>query len=441
MTNYNNIINKTNNYYPILMNKSIIKNNNLRNTKNKKVSINFTNKNIFNKEYKNNLLKFSNKKQISIFIKGLDIINKYLKKVISNWSGNNKLKKNLKTQNNKLKLKKLNSFFLNIKNLNTKNLLLKNYFLSKNIKKQKVSIFSFINNNLITNSRLVLPSTTINSNYLTIVKYLSNYKSLIEYNKIKNYESIYTIRNYIKNITKFNSNSAYSFTKNYNYNFNSSTNAKNKLTKNLYIFLESSFYSMYCLISKPIFIITSDKVIIHIFYYSFLYYKKIINKKFNKKILNFKNKSSIFKYKKNILKLKIISQLLARYFKKPVVFELVKLNSPYLNTNILVKLLGFIINKTKLRIIKTSFFSGTKIIKSNKFLNDNNSPNYAQLAGIKVRVAGRLLTQRVVPRKTVKIFNKGRLARGKVIYLETARFTNKNKRGAFSITIFTGHVK
>jgi hypothetical protein len=51
------------------------------------------------------------------------------------------------------------------------------------------------------------------------------------------------------------------------------------------------------------------------------------------------------------------------------------------------------------------------------------------------------LTQRVIPRKTVKNFTRGSLARGKIIYLETARFTNKNKRGAFSITISTGHIK
>jgi hypothetical protein len=136
--------------------------------------------------------------------------------------------------------------------------------------------------------------------------------------------------------------------------------------------------------------------------------------------------------------LKIISQLLARYFKKPVEFEIIKLNYPYYNSNIFVKFLGFIINKTKIRIIKTKFFSRAKIINPT-VLSKKNSTIPSYVAGIKIRVAGRLLTQRVIPRKTVKTFTKGSLARGKVIYLETARFTNKNKRGAFSITISTGH--
>jgi hypothetical protein len=465
MTNYNNIIKKTNDYFSIILNKKNIKkinylkdinlkDTNLKDTQN--LSVKLENKNISNKDYKKNILKFSNKKQISIFIKSLKVKNRQLKKTISNWPSNkNSIIGNL-SKNNKLKKKInvklllmtiINNWYKKIKNLETKNFLLKYwiYRLYKYLELDKQIKYSILKNNLINNSRIIPPLKSIKSNNSTLVDKFSNYKLLLQLNKINNYESISTIRNYIKNITNFNSKSAYSFFNNYNYKFNSSTTANNKITKNLYTFLESSFYAMHCLISRPIFVITPDKVIIHIFFYSFLYYKKIIYKKFNKQ--NFKVKKnkkynfSIFKNKTNILKLKIISQLLASYFKKPVVFELVKLNSPYFNANILVKLLGFIINKTKLRRIKTSIFKGAKIIKPNTFLKDNNSLSLPHLAGIKVRVAGRLLTQRVVPRKTVKVFNKGRLARAKVIYLETARFTNKNKRGAFSITIFTGHVK
>jgi len=435
MTNYNNII----------------KNTNLKNTKN--VSVKLVNNNISNKDYKKNLLKLSNEKQLSVFIKSLDVKNRQLKKIISNWPANKNSIINNFGKNNNIKKINVHLFFINyvnniinkkIKNLETKKFLIKewvNQWMTLFIKTKSL----ILKNKLINKSKIITPLKTIKSNNSTLIDNFSNYKLLLQLNEKNNYESISTIRNYIKNITNFNSKSAYSFFNNYNYKFNNSTVANNKITKNLYTFLESSFYSMHCLISRPIFVITPDKVIIHIFFYSFLYYKQIIYKKLNIqnfKLNNYKKyNSSIFKNKTNILKLKIISQLLARYFKKPVVFELVKLNSPYFNANILVNLLGFIINKTKLRIIKTNIFNGAKIIKPNTFLKDNNSLSLPQLAGIKVRVAGRLLTQRVVPRKTVKVFNKGRLARSKVIYLETARFTNKNKRGAFSITIFTGHIK
>jgi len=63
----------------------------------------------------------------------------------------------------------------------------------------------------------------------------------------------------------------------------------------------------------------------------------------------------------------------------------------------------------------------------------------AFLSGMKIRIAGRLLTQRVVPRKTVKTTVRGALATGKVNYSEMARITKKNKRGAFSITVTSGH--
>jgi hypothetical protein len=57
----------------------------------------------------------------------------------------------------------------------------------------------------------------------------------------------------------------------------------NKLIKNIYKFLYSSFRSMYCLISKPVFIFKANKIIIQLFYFilipKILKYKK--KKKFN----------------------------------------------------------------------------------------------------------------------------------------------------------------
>jgi hypothetical protein len=63
-------------------------------------------------------------------------------------------------------------------------------------------------------------------------------------------------------------------------------------------------------------------------------------------------------------------------------------------------------------------------------------PGY--LTGISLKFAGRLPTQRIVPRKTVKTKDIGSVARKKAILVETARFSNKNRRGSFSITISTG---
>lgn len=99
------------------------------------------------------------------------------------------------------------------------------------------------------------------------------------------------------------------------------------------------------------------------------------------------------------------------------------------------------INKIKLRRIVKKFIS--KLVKNNStnnsIINKSNQLIPSALSGIKIKVAGRLLTQRVIPRKTVKIISSGAISRGKSMFVETSRFTNKNKRGAFSLTVSIGH--
>ena len=54
---------------------------------------------------------------------------------------------------------------------------------------------------------------------------------------------------------------------------------------------------------------------------------------------------------------------------------------------------------------------------------------------MKIKIAGRLLKERIKPRKTIKKYNKGIYSPGLVHYKDFARFTGKNKRGSFSISI------
>jgi hypothetical protein len=55
-----------------------------------------------------------------------------------------------------------------------------------------------------------------------------------------------------------------------------------------------------------------------------------------------------------------------------------------------------------------------------------------------IKVAGRLMKYKVIPRKTVKIIRRGSSSVGKINYSDISRYTNKNKRGAFSITVKSG---
>jgi hypothetical protein len=74
---------------------------------------------------------------------------------------------------------------------------------------------------------------------------------------------------------------------------------------------------------------------------------------------------------------------------------------------------------------------------SNRF-NSNKIPSF--LSGIYLKLAGRVLTQKLQRRVKSKIVQKGSLARTKARLINTNRFVNKNKRGTFSITIKTGHI-
>jgi hypothetical protein len=293
------------------------------------------------------------------------------------------------------------------------------------------------------------------------------------------------INDYIKSMTMFNmkrKGTILVYSKTIGYYFNT---LNHKLLINIFNFLTASFRTLHCLISKPVFVVTPDKVEIQLFYY-FLdpkknlkkekwvlggsykraqvpsivntnvagenqdYKDKIISRlvKFHFKLIKIKDKNVII-WRKNFIarnanKLKKICDILSRFLKKPVELNLIRLRYPYNDTNILVNLLSIMIKRTKIRIFLNKLFRRA-VIKNPFKINFNlKGPKKvmvlpAFLSGMKIRIAGRLLTQRVVPRKTVKTTIRGALATGKVNYSEVARLTKKNKRGAFSITVTSGH--
>ena len=64
----------------------------------------------------------------------------------------------------------------------------------------------------------------------------------------------------------------------------------------------------------------------------------------------------------------------------------------------------------------------------------------SKLSGFKIKVAGRFYNKKIIPRKTVYTIQRGSLARGVVDFVDTSRYTNKSKRGSFSITITLSHI-
>jgi hypothetical protein len=147
----------------------------------------------------------------------------------------------------------------------------------------------------------------------------------------------------------------------------------------------------------------------------------------------------------NLYKFKFLIYFLEKLFNKPLELNLTRLKYPYHESNILAQVLALSSNKERAKfflIMKNLLYTASikhpgksTVTQLDTF---KNIPSY--LSGLKVRLAGRLLTERLVPRKTVKTFQVGSLAKGKVNFKTTSRLTLKNKRGAYSFTVTTSHI-
>src|SRR6266850_2069715 len=120
----------------------------------------------------------------------------------------------------------------------------------------------------------------------------------------------------------------------------------------------------------------------------------------------------------------------------------IRIYSPQNESNILANLVGILSNFIKFRYIHMKLFKVSKIKNFNKGFNsrftNNKLPSF--LSGIYLKLAGRVLTQKIQRRVKSKVIQKGSLARTKARLINSNRFVNKNKRGTFSITIKTGHI-
>ena len=265
----------------------------------------------------------------------------------------------------------------------------------------------------------------------------------------------------------------------------------NRLIKYSYNLLFYFFKSMYCLISKPVFIFTPDKVIIQLQYYlnipkfkvfkwySILKYKKIWqkmearinknNKRLNWKGRKFRNRKPKIHWKvartlirlfnkqtevkKNLfnlnkynlfkvfsLKFKYICEIFNNKFNKPVELQLIRIHKSYLDSNILVNLLSLNIKNKKFKTnAKIDKLFQKRVVKN---VDDcmNKSVNFipAYLSGIKIRIGGRLLWELAIPRRSKKRYERGASSIGKVNFLDTASITNTNRKGSYTLKISSG---
>ena len=170
------------------------------------------------------------------------------------------------------------------------------------------------------------------------------------------------------------------------------------------------------IISKPYFSHTNHKVTIQLFYYS---------SPMNVVTSAVSSNNEYDTFKKNISGL---STALAQLFQKEVNLITIRLHYPYLNSDILTKYLAY-------NASSNTFINFQEAILTNPSLHNTSLP--AHISGIKVQVSGRLVTETVVPRVTVKSCLIGSFSVNNPFqFIDFSKFTTKNELGAFTVKVW-----
>lgn len=199
------------------------------------------------------------------------------------------------------------------------------------------------------------------------------------------------------------------------YNFNNSTSANTILnSQRIAIKIIDNFFSpIQALASKPVFTITTGKVIVNVFYYI-----SDNNLALNTNTIN------------------NLGDVLSKVFGRPVELRLVKLYYPYLNRYILAQYIALVTDQNKFSRIMLKLLGKVSIVNDIKAPRTLASDLPSQIIGIKVQVSGRLVSERSRPRSTVQTAQIGSFVNDKLSLIDYASFNTKNAKGAFTVKVW-----
>lgn len=191
---------------------------------------------------------------------------------------------------------------------------------------------------------------------------------------------------------------------------------KNNTTSNSNNLSTSSFF-----ISKPNFSHTNSKVIIQFFYFTASPNGGV------SATHAYNNEITTGSFRKDFSEL---STTLAQLYQKEVNVIATRLYYPYLNSDILGQYLAY-------NAPSNTFMDFQEAILTYPSLHKTNLP--AHISGIKVQVSGRLVTETVIPRITVKsclIGSFQRSANNTTQIIDYSKYTTKNELGAFTVKVW-----
>jgi ribosomal protein S3 len=151
------------------------------------------------------------------------------------------------------------------------------------------------------------------------------------------------------------------------------------------------------------------------------------------------------------LELKKLIKILSNLLNLKVELQLNNLKYPYHDSTILAKLIAFNANNKRFTSLMSIIYKKASIITKNLRTYKHNIDYFdiisgsknlkihktvpTVLSGLKVKISGRLITQRVIPKKTISKIEKGGFRKTKKTIVDYATFTNKNKRGSYTVKV------
>ncbi|BEI87273.1 ribosomal protein S3 (mitochondrion) [Cutaneotrichosporon cavernicola] len=192
------------------------------------------------------------------------------------------------------------------------------------------------------------------------------------------------------------------------------------------LIIKNFFSAIKALSSVPKYVIGVEKLNIYVSYY---------------RMKNKKNKN--IRYALNQNTVNNLGDLLSKKLKRKVELRFINLKSPYLDRTIRAEYMGKNASMHRFRGLRRNAIKRTKI-KNNKFIGrykglESNLPS--DMIGLKIVFSGRLVTERLRPRKTVSTAKIGSFTRNNELLIEHGSYTGKNARGAYTVKVLINHKK
>lgn len=133
-----------------------------------------------------------------------------------------------------------------------------------------------------------------------------------------------------------------------------------------------------------------------------------------------------------------LTSLLEQYYHQKVEVTVNQLRYPFMNADILAQYLVLNSDKARFKFIKRAVYR--QVVMNPSMWNHMS----VYMTGIKVDINGRLINEKIIPRKTTLTMSKGTLTptaiKGHMTYIDKGSHTFKNQHGSFTISVTIAQV-